>query len=102
MRFAREQGFGIVFGNGVQTTLGNHLEAQLHLDLELDTASEANGFLKVAAPVIKHQLTVSNGELTSGGLIAPAEDIRNGALVWSLPLDATDESAESSLKLDIA
>ena len=58
--------------------------------------------LKVAAPVIKHQLTVSNGELTSGGLIAPAEDIRNGALVWSLPLDATDESAESSLKLDIA
>ena len=84
VRRAREFGFGVVFGNGVQTALGNHIEAQLHLELDLETASEANGFLKVADPIVKHRMTVTNGELTSGGLVAPDKDIRKGELVWTL------------------
>lgn len=82
-RLAREAGLGLVLGNGVQTAVGNHLEARLQLELDLDTASEANGFLKLAEPLVRHRLSVSGGRLVDRGLVAPEEDLCRGALLWT-------------------
>ena len=45
---ARELGLGVVFGNGVQTGIGNHLDAKVYLESGLDTAFEGNGFLQIS------------------------------------------------------
>ena len=67
-RMALEEGLGVVFGNGVQSALGNHLEARLFADLDLSEAAEINGFLKVADSPVRHRLRVSNGRLHDEGL----------------------------------
>ena len=65
---ARELGLGVVYGNGVQSFVGNHLEARVHGAAGLATASEGNGFLKVASPPSGSRLEVSGGVLRSGGI----------------------------------
>jgi hypothetical protein len=65
---ARERGLEVVYGNGVQTALGNHLEARVHESLRLNTACESNGFLKVHDSPISHLLQTVHGELLDGGV----------------------------------
>lgn len=65
---ARKRGLGIVYGNGVQTALGNHLEVLVHESLGLNTACESNGFLKVRVSPISHLLSAVHGELLDGGV----------------------------------
>jgi L-Ala-D/L-Glu epimerase len=69
MKLARSLGLGIVFGNGVQTELGNHLELYLHVAACIRSASEANGFLKPAYPLFPHAMTVSGGLVHAGGVM---------------------------------
>lgn len=65
---AQGLGLGLVYGNGVQTALGNHLEAWLHRRIGLTTASEANGFLKAEWSPFPHGLEASGGLLRGGGV----------------------------------
>jgi L-alanine-DL-glutamate epimerase-like enolase superfamily enzyme len=65
---ARRHGLGVVYGNGVQTALGNHLEARVHLTCGLSTAIEANGFVKVKDHPFPSRLEVSGGKLVDRGL----------------------------------
>ena len=78
---ARGQGLDVVFGNGVQSVVGNHYEALLHEDAGLTRASEANGFLKVADALLPHALSAERGALVDGGL----DDVA-GALAARTPL----------------
>ncbi|MHB8068883.1 MAG: mandelate racemase/muconate lactonizing enzyme family protein [Desulfobaccales bacterium] len=74
-------GLGIIYGNGVQTALGNHLEARLHLRLGLSTATEANGFAKVQEHPFPSGLTVSQGQMVDQGLGVTIEALATGRLV---------------------
>jgi L-alanine-DL-glutamate epimerase-like enolase superfamily enzyme len=65
---ARKRGLGVVYGNGVQTALGNHLEARVHESQGLTSACESNGFLKVRVSPISHLLQTLHGELLDGGV----------------------------------
>ena len=65
---ARAHGLEVVFGNGVQAALGNHLEARVHAAAGLATAAEINGFLKLAHHPLGCRMTVSGGRLSAGGL----------------------------------
>lgn len=65
---ARELGLDVVFGNGVQSVVGNHYEALLHEDAAIARASEGNGFLKIADTLLPHALHVNAGLLFDGGL----------------------------------
>ncbi len=58
----------MVFGNGVQSVVGNHYEALIHEDAGLTRASEGNGFLKVADPLLPHAVVVARGKLIDEGL----------------------------------
>jgi O-succinylbenzoate synthase len=78
---ARRLGLGIVYGNGVQTALGNHLEARVHLRLGLPTATEANGFAKVQSHPFPSGLTVSEGQLVDQGIKVTIEALATGPLV---------------------
>lgn len=72
---ARTLGLGVVFGNGVQTGVGNHLELLLHHRLGIETASEGNGFAKAPQAAIRHRITTTGGCATSGGLVDPMADL---------------------------
>jgi o-succinylbenzoate synthase len=65
---ALRNGLGVVLGNGVQSALGNHLEARLYAELGLSEAAEINGFLKLASPLPRHRMRVERGRLYDGGL----------------------------------
>ena len=65
---ALELKLGVVYGNGVQTALGNHLEARLYHEMGLSTASEGNGFLKPLDSPFGHEITVRDGMLTDNGI----------------------------------
>ncbi len=67
-REALQNGLGVVLGNGVQSALGNHLEAGLYAELALSEAAEINGFLKLARPLPRHRMRVERGRLHDGGL----------------------------------
>lgn len=65
---ARSLGLGVVYGNGVQSAVGNHLEARIHGAEGLTTASEGNGFLKMKESPVQHTLSCRNGMLFSDGI----------------------------------
>ena len=68
---ARSRGLRVIFGNGVQGALGNHLEARIYRAAGLDTPAEFNGVLKVAKDPFNARFTVANGEMTAGGMPDP-------------------------------
>lgn len=78
---ARRCGLGVVYGNGVQTALGNHLEARIHLRLGLPTATEASGFAKVVGHPFPSGLSVSRGKLADRGIGVTTEALATGRLV---------------------
>ncbi|MBI5578694.1 MAG: o-succinylbenzoate synthase [Deltaproteobacteria bacterium] len=78
---ARRQGLEIIYGNGVQTALGNHLEARAHLQCGLSTAIEASGFAKVQNHPFQSGITVSQGKLSDQGLDVSPEVLATGRLV---------------------
>ncbi len=78
---ARRHKLGIVYGNGVQTALGNHLEARVHLWCGLSTAIEANGFVKVKEHPYPSRLEVSGGKLVDGGIGVATGTVASGRLI---------------------
>ena len=68
-RLARDLGLGVVFGNGVQTALGNHLEAGLYRRMELDSAAEISGFHKLAEPPAECHMKLDGGALHDHGIV---------------------------------
>jgi len=78
---AHELGLGVVYGNGVQTALGNHLEAGLFNDAGLVLASESNGFLKTQDSPVGHRIKVRRGMLDDGGLYDLEAAFEKGALL---------------------
>lgn len=66
---AKAKGLQLVFGNGVQSALGNRLEARIHREGGIGTASEANGFLKVAKSPFAEAMTAREGQLIDDGLV---------------------------------
>lgn len=68
MEKAMGMGLEVVFGNGVQTEIGNHLEARVYSDVGLKTAAEFNGFAKISKPAFTHLLRVSNGMFLDEGI----------------------------------
>ena len=66
--YSRENNLKIVYGNGVQTAVGNHLEARVYSQALLTTAIESNGFLKIKDSKVSHELKTRGGKLFSGGL----------------------------------
>ena len=69
---SRRKGLRLVFGNGVQGALGNRLEARVQREGRIDSASEANGFLKVARSPFGEAMTARGGRLIDDGLGNPA------------------------------
>ena len=78
---ARSLGLGIVYGNGVQTALGNHLEARVHRRCGLKTATEANGFLKVKEHPFQADMTVEDGMIIDHGLRIDQKALARGKLI---------------------
>lgn len=67
-RRAREFGLGVVFGNGVQTALGNHLEARLYARMRIETDAEISGFDKLAEKP-RGRMTINGGALHDAGFV---------------------------------
>jgi L-Ala-D/L-Glu epimerase len=80
---ARRLGLDVVYGNGVQSALGNHLEMISYCDSGLTTAFEGNGFLKPVCSPIPHAFSVRGGRLTDGGLRDVRDSLRTGKIVFS-------------------
>lgn len=68
IELARTLGLSVIWGNGVQSPLGNHYEACIHDWCKLTTACEGNGFSKVASCPYEHGLKLSNGKLVDYGV----------------------------------
>jgi o-succinylbenzoate synthase len=73
VKHANECNLNVVYGNGVQTALGNHIEAWVHHHANMLFAIESNGFLKQSGIPFEHGMTVRNGSLVDFGL--PLENI---------------------------
>jgi len=78
---ANGRGFRLVFGNGVQTALGNHLENRVHLLTKLPTATEANGFAKVKEHPFTSRLNIVGGNVVDQGLSITVNGLATGRLV---------------------
>lgn len=78
---AKALGLRIIYGNGVQGAIGNHLESRVYSDAQLDTPGEFNGVLKLAEDPFAGRFAVADGALHAGGLrlIELAADERNSA-----------------------
>lgn len=68
IRKAKSYNMGIIYGNGVQTAVGNHYEALIHAQADIHTASEGNGFLKIKDSVFKGAMSMREGHLYDSGL----------------------------------
>jgi o-succinylbenzoate synthase len=78
---ATRRGLGVVYGNGVQSALGNHLEARVHAASGLASAIEANGFAKVRQHPFSSGLEASEGTLVDGGVAVTTQSLASGLLV---------------------
>lgn len=67
-RLAADLGLGVVFGNGVQTALGNHLEARLYRQMGIDNAAEISGFHKLAEAPAECRMELCGGALQDQGI----------------------------------
>jgi len=67
---AQSVNLGVVFGNGVQGSIGNHIEAMIYAKSGLKTPAELNGALKLTADRFGARLSVTDGNLFSAGLVA--------------------------------
>jgi o-succinylbenzoate synthase len=85
-------GLGIVYGNGVQTAVGNHLEAILYQEMGIETASESNGFLKPIESPILHKLIVNKGMLLDNGIKSIDELYQKGTLEGKVSFFLTESS----------
>ncbi len=65
---ARAHGMNVVYGNGVQGAIGNHLEARVFSQARLESPGEFNGVLKVAEDLFASELSIQDGHLNVGGL----------------------------------
>ena len=92
---AAEKGMGIVYGNGVQTALGNHLEARVYVHLGLQRAAETNGFLKLAESPGPHNLHLSEGTLLDDGLGEVGRFMRKTQPIWEAALPRGVEEMQS-------
>jgi o-succinylbenzoate synthase len=75
---AQSIGLKLVFGNGVQSAMGNHLESRIFVDSNISAAGEQNGFLKVLDAGLDQQIYINNGDLIDKGLHKPISLISPG------------------------
>lgn len=68
IRQARALGLGVIYGNGVQGALGNHLEARVYAAEALDTPAELNGVLKLESDAFGGGFHASGGMLEIKGI----------------------------------
>lgn len=66
-------GLGVIYGNGVQGALGNHLESRIYADTGLDTPGEMNGVLKLSKDPFSALISVEQGYLSDRGVPKIAE-----------------------------
>ncbi|MBW2149450.1 MAG: hypothetical protein JRI22_20835 [Deltaproteobacteria bacterium] len=85
--YAESLGLAVVYGNGVQTSLGNHLEARIFLEKDLTRASESNGFLKPQYQPFDKGLKVEGGMLISKGLKCSHLPLQDEAMLLRVNLD---------------
>ncbi|MFH1019874.1 MAG: enolase C-terminal domain-like protein [Pseudomonadota bacterium] len=78
---ARRHGLGIVYGNGVQSAVGNHLEMRMHLQHGIPSAIEASGFAKVQSHPFRSGLTIRNGKIVDQGIDLTSASMATGRLV---------------------
>ncbi len=64
---AKEAGLGVVLGNGAQSDIGCYNEALVYIIAGLDSAAEANGFLKQKRTLFKKNLNLIDGQLQIDG-----------------------------------
>ena len=90
---AQAKGLKLVFGNGVQSALGNRLEARVHREAGIASASEANGFLKVARSPFGEAMTAREGQLIDAGLGNPEAPFETGRRIshWRSPACSAHE-----------
>lgn len=84
---ARDLGLKVIFGNGVQTSLGNHLEALLHESLALEEAGEFNGFLRLRNAPFDGAFNARGGMLYSGGLATLRSSLAEWPHVFAFPVN---------------
>ena len=65
--FASQLGLGVIFGNGVQSALGNTQEAWVYNKAGLTEAAELNGFLKLLESPFRDELAISEGKIHGRG-----------------------------------
>jgi o-succinylbenzoate synthase len=61
LRQAQDLGLQVVFGNGVQSAIGNRMELQLYQMANLKMAIESNGFAKMASLAEMSGMTLEGG-----------------------------------------
>ena len=83
---AKEIGLGVVFGNGVQTAIGNHLEARIHQMADLQSASEANGWFKISHPLVQSNFAVQSGQMFTGGIPSAVTNARSAKIIYESAL----------------
>ncbi|MBU1249300.1 MAG: hypothetical protein KKB70_11415 [Proteobacteria bacterium] len=83
----RECDLGVIFGNGVQSALGNHLEARIANACALNTGIESNGFAKMAHSPMEHRLRIAQGRLVDNGLTSPSLDKGEPTLEYTFPIE---------------
>ncbi len=87
LRKARQLGLGIVFGNGVQTAVGNRIEMFIYRAEGLSTAVEATGFVKPGANPGQTGLALENWTMREVARTDPAAYFNAGHPITSFCFD---------------
>ena len=77
LRSATERGLGVVFGNGVQSEIGNYLEALVYNRAKLVLAAELNGFQKIQSPLFDYDAGLDNGRVEFRRMAPRPEPLRD-------------------------
>ena len=90
IKVAQASGLKLVFGNGVQSAVGNHLESRIYSDTGITAAGEQNGFLKVSETPFAYQMCLQDGYLVDNGIFDPVPTFDPGInriAVWRFDPD---------------
>ena len=83
---SRKAGLSVVFGNGVQTHVGNRVELYTYARAQLETPIEANGFSKIAVEPDGCGLRLAQGLVKTVGATDPGYAFESGKPVAEFQL----------------
>lgn len=86
VRLAEGLGLDVVFGNGVQGSVGNRTELHLYQTAGLRTAIESNGFAKLADPPDPPDMVLGDGTISILGPTDPESLFSAGKPLGSAPI----------------